>query len=232
MAKVNRPPDVFAEIRELEKRIRVLENANRATNTSIKGGTLSILDDQGRLVASIGDHKFSDGSTHTGLVVVSPDAVDKGALVAGWDPTPGSFQATVFDAAGNPVFATNANVPGIGHPYLTAAMYPVTQTMVPNTSWTTLFAARLHMHAAAIKADFYGVADSASTGAARLLVDGVQIGSTVTLPTNTATEYTIGPAVVSGWTFDSEVYVELQVQRTAGTGNVGLSPLLLLNREP
>lgn len=227
MSVVNRAPDLFAEFREHERRLRVLENSNRLTSASLKGGTLTVLDASGNVVGKLG--VLANGAT--GFQAFAPGGSGHAELGVFEDIPSGQPQIIIRDGQGNACVALNNQQAGLGHPYLTAALYPITQTVTASTSFVTLFAARVHMQAAAIMLDFYGLADSASTGAARLLVNGVQLGSTMVLPTNTDNEYTIGPAVVPGWTFDSEVYVELQVQRTAGTGNVGASPLLLLNRE-
>lgn len=232
MSRVVKQPDIIQTLLDIQRRIRILEAAPRLTASNIQtngNSRLSVTDANGNLVVQMGDFAAGFG---TGFLAKAPGGSGLAELAVYQNPGSGNPQIAVFDNAGNPVFALNNAQPGLGHPYMHAALYPLAETTTASTSFVTLYQGQVYLQAAALQCDFYAFADSASTGAARLLVGGVQLGSTVVVPTSTNQSYTIGPLVVPGWSFGQTVYVELQIERTAGTGNVGLTPIRLLNREP
>lgn len=151
-----------------------------------------------------------------------------GSLALGmYDPNPADgFQQflAMFDRNGNIIVSDDTNSGfGLARPHLAHAFYPSrAQDFLKSTaaSWETVWRARVEKQQPQIYGECWGATDtSGTTGQVRLMVNGVQLGATQNAVAGTVMQFQFGPAVVAG-NFGDTLNVELQAQRTAGTGNV------------
>lgn len=152
----------------------------------------------------------------SGLIMFRPDGSE--SLVVG------SGGVGVKDTAGNIVFSTDATSgQGLARPYIPAAFYParngdfLTSTAA---SFETVWRAKLGKQQPKLYAECWAFADTAgTTGQVQVMVNGVQLDATASVTNSAVTLFTFGPAAVAG-AFGVTLNVEIQAQRTAGTGNI------------
>jgi hypothetical protein len=126
MPKINdRPGDLPTIIKRLEQRIRALEAAPRASLTSVRGGHVTFLRDDGTVIVKIGE--LEGGSV--GLLVQRQDGspgltVYNGRTAANPDPNAPEFIA-IWDNAENIVVSDDANAGfGLARPWLNYPAFP------------------------------------------------------------------------------------------------------------
>lgn len=225
MSKVNRAPDLFAEIRDLQKRIRVLENANRLTSASIKSGELKVYDSTGEEALRVGDFTYGGLPAH-GLSSYRPD----GSLILGvgtFDAVSTSMVAN--DQNGRTVFALDeGGEGGLARPYFAMPFYPANSTGLWPTVATAGFVAlwRSEMILWQTRADvaFAAICTGTAQGQAQVFVNGVGFGSPVAVTSTSAATFVISGVVLPAVTSDCVVSIGAQV--TSGTGTIGVCPLL------
>lgn len=88
------PESLMTRISDLERRLRALERSPQLTSSSIRDGTLSILDGDGTTTVEVGD------STVLGMTVRNPDTGIE-SLTAGYDPSTTGSAVITYDTAGN-----------------------------------------------------------------------------------------------------------------------------------
>jgi hypothetical protein len=201
------PPSLAGLFQDLERRIGILERANKLIVSSIVGGTLRVLDDAQEPVVLLG---------------LLPTSI--------YDPTATSG-LRVYSAGGTgsaPVLSVN-QLNGFAFPWLSNEWKNPTDSVVVTsgtfaTQWTAtnelifsreiLFRVRL-------------VVDASTTAEARVLVTGVdgsgggQIGDTLALSASTdaVREYRFGHGQTIG---GGPLMFSLQVRRVTGAGNVAV----------
>lgn len=245
MPVVIKQPDLMQVVLNIQKRLRVLENGTRLTSSSIQTNGASALTvfgapppatpgATGPRVAQLGDIPFSDGS-HRGMAAFSTGG-DGAAFAATTDPS-GKFNVVTYDANGNAVFSMNTAAPGMGRPYLPVALFPIKAASLESsqsaTFETVLQGAAVQTHAAL---DFLGqvAADAATTGEMKLLVNGAQVGATISIPAGVFTDFEITPTTIPGSVGGSYTFLSfaIQLRRLTGTGSVYVAPTWLQMREP
>jgi hypothetical protein len=112
MAEVNKSIDQLeARVRELERIVAALATAPRATNTSVKGGSFTILDDSGNEVVVL------DGN---GLRVINTSGIVQARVGA---LSGGGYGVEVDNAAGTPI-SVNSTLFGASVGIQTGSMIP------------------------------------------------------------------------------------------------------------
>lgn len=223
------PQNLLDEINELKRRLRVLETAGRL-GASSTDGTIAVRNDAGEMVASFGQdpsntathgihaHDATTGETvaklgEVQLTNIAPAGteVDQGLLVQG---------AT----GGDIVLATRTR--GLIVPSLQFGWQaPNTFTAITAASFTTVWQCILSsLPSTAIRVQGTIGCDAGTTGEVRLNIGGTILSSAVTLPAATFTNYDFKLDMVgNGAPLGSGPHtINLQVRRTAGTGNVNV----------
>lgn len=145
-----------------------------------------------------------------------------------YDPLPGSGGYNQFlawwDRTGHVIISDDTDSgQGLARPYLSGVGYPAQPRHWPSTasgSYEVLYRARYAKQHPRLCVQAWGTTDTAgTTGQMQVMVNGVQLGATQSLNSTSVTEFVFGPTAVDG-TFGQYLNVELQAQRTAGTGNV------------
>lgn len=133
-----------------------------------------------------------------------------------------------YDRGGNVVLADDTNSgQGIARPYIPGVFYQARSGDWPTTTSTTfetVYRMRLPKQQPRLLLRAWGVSDTAEgVGELRVMVNGTQLGSTVTTAYGTVTEYLFGPTAVDGAHL-STLVVEIQARLASGTGGVQCAP--------
>ncbi len=209
---------IAAKLRDLQAQIDALRGAAPNRNSAISdGGDLTVLDPNGNQVVKVGH----DSSGSRGFALTSEAGVDM--LDFGISTlTPGRPVLDLNDSTGALAFATDPANDGTGifWPFMQAPFAPMTIALWPfNTTgtFTNVAQASSYRFSQAFTAYARLVCDSGATaGQARLLVDGVQVGSTATVGTSVTDGIFSG---LTGGLIRSPAFLQIQTRVTAGAGN-------------
>ncbi|MER7280425.1 hypothetical protein ABT369_38910 [Dactylosporangium sp. NPDC000244] len=192
-------------VRKLESDLRELRAARRLESASIDSGAVIVRDTGGGILAQLGDL----GNGHRGAVLYDRSA---------------NFVVSDDEAAHR----------GLARPYipLHAGALSVPDSTTTSATFADVVAGSAILQHAGLYAHLLVRASDGTTGGeVRLVVNGVQVGATLTVGLGAFAEATIGPAAVSsalGPTYSSILRIAVQARRTAGTGTVGVRLLSLL----
>lgn len=139
------------------------------------------------------------------------------------------------DRNGNAVIADDTDSgQGIARPYLPGVFYParnVDWPKVTNTSFETVFRAQVPKQQPKLYVRAWGWNDTAgATGEIKVLVNGIQLSTTVTTGNAAVTEYLFGPAAVDGAHLSSLV-VEIQARMVSGGGSLQVGAAQVQSRQ-
>lgn len=230
MGQVNQPSNLLDRIIRLEKRVEKIWKKVGLASAVIRKGGLTLLDDAYlRMVDDNNDEIVYIGPDDEGKQIIRIRR-EGGADVLYtyttgdrqfWALTDNARQIIVSDDA---VSGQGIARPWIPIPVLTTRFDQIPST--PNTDWEQLQSTAFRPK----QSPFWRVNLKHTTtapdtaGEARLILDGVQVGTTVTVNwTNNWTD--IGPFPVPG-THMSQHHLELHCRRTAGTGRVGANMIV------
>lgn len=202
MSKINRPPDLGREIAALRKRIAILENAPRLTASSIRtngNSRLGVITAAGETVLHAGDVNVNAGGTQPGFALFRPSALGGTAAISAvaLPSAPGGFQAGIYDQNGQPLLTPNETTGwGVEAPAYTFPMYANTLAAWPSTTSTTAVAL-LQGYMVTTHSYFtiggFAFCPAGTTGQISLQLDGVNVGSPISIPAN----------VVTAWAFNA-----------------------------
>lgn len=224
---------------DIVRRVRNLESARPLESAAITrggiqvtgGGTLTVVDTDGRTVAVLGalptQYNRADGSRQPGLVFYREDG-STAVFLGDANPTVSPFQQAlqITDRAGRAVLADDTNSGhGLANPHITGCTLQDTNTATwPATTaatWTTIAYGYYEVQNPLLSWSFGLQADTGTTGQFRLLVNSSQVGTTQTVTAGFATWSPLPVSLVAaGNAIGSIPLIELQAQRTAGTGTV------------
>jgi hypothetical protein len=228
------PPDLWREIdRRIQAAVGQALRSGPLRNASITDGSLTIQngsvmvrypETQGGDVAVYWGNIVStvDGSyLGTGELVQKPDGTDIASF--SWDASDGTQTVHLHDDQNNVIIGNDkVTGQGLSRPLIPGVFYPAQFANFVGTSsttWVTLWRARMTKQLGQLYVRAWAGNDtSGGTGQVRVLVDGVQFGSTVTTGL-TITESQYGPAPIAG-DHATSVVVEIQAQMVSGTGTV------------
>jgi len=237
------PGDVKRRLDELERLVREQMAGRRLAAATLGSGGLvvgpgaavSVHDAQGNLIARLGDLEvFGPGLRGTWL----GRAGGRTALAAygtGVDGDNG-FVA-LYDLSGNYILTDDtASRRGLARPYIGYQVGEVTPPTAVTTSVT------FEDLAAGVNAVQHPVmyaqllvrsSDASTTGEVRVMVDGVQVGDTLTVQGGSYQYASIGPASVpvSEDTYGQLHAIAVQARRTGGAGTIGVRVMSLLGLE-
>ena len=226
MGQVNQPSNLLDRIIRVEKRVEEIWKKVGLASAVIRRGGLTLLEDAYLRMVDDNNHE---------IVYIGPDNEGKqiirirregGAEVLYTYTAQGGRQFwALTDNAQQIVFSDDAvSGQGIARPWIPI---PVQTTRfddlpsTPNTNWDQLqsTAWRPKQHPFWKASVSHCVDNPDTTGEARLMLDGVQVGNAITVAwLNAWTD--VGPFPVPG-THMSLHQLELHCRRTAGTGRVG-----------
>lgn len=200
--------DAFlAELTDLRRRLTDLERAARMPNTSQRGGTFELLDDQGRPVFYFGTFTRGASPPSYGVQGVIP-----GGAGAGSSPTVLEIDDDGLEA------------PYLDLPYAKASDFvPVTAGAFANI-WVG-HAALIVARAVAVRLTI-GV-DAATTGEVRIVAGGIA-SAVVNCPGGAFTNPDYAMLLPANSIGTGPLTVEVQARRTAGAGNVNVYPPIVM----
>ncbi len=223
MGVVNQPENLLTRIKDLERQVRELRRGS-LFNAAITNGGLEVRTPDGDVILRAGDMDIG-GQTAYGMPIFRRN----GTLQARFfDTAGGDGYWSFFDESGN-IVASNDTVSGFGlaRPYLTGSFMPfseVSSPPIPITSATFVITHRAHFprQHPRVRVLLLCDSDADTTGEVILTQSGVQVGPTVTVDA-ASNIYTWLEAPVTG-AFTHMLYLDIQVRRTGGTGNVRVAP--------
>jgi hypothetical protein len=245
MTQYNLPEDVLDIIKGLEKRVDKLEKLARTGATTIDNGALLMKKD-GKLIVAIGDLKAAgynyptpDGSSQMGLIINR----DTGELALSlWDSTPtgpdGYQQHMSFwDRTGHIILGDDTTSGwGLALPWLPGALWLQTNPIAwwPNTidaafgsAWDCFYRVK-HPK---LYINFMMYVDSATTGEAKLLIDNVQYGPTISLAGAGYATYDQTLLLDQAMLQTGFKQIQIQSRRVSGTGKVYVTPRMMYGRQ-
>lgn len=228
MPRVVKQPDIMQVILDLQKRIRILENSPRLTAASITtngNSALKVFNSSGTEVAAIGDLAGSaPGTVIPGFAVYRPNGTP-GLVGAASSPV---SQFGIQDNSANVVCQTNETTGfGLQSPAISFPMYANTVASWPST--TGAVAVPLLQGFAPVTHSRYSIQGFAfcptgTTGEVSLQVDGVAVGSPVSIPTNTIAVWSyVLQAMNTGLGFDSLSNLVVYGRAVTGAGAISVS---------
>lgn len=242
------PPGLLERIRQIiADEVGKLLRSGLLRNASISEGGLTIKGGFLRLLASVTGTTLlyvgpygppgPDGTVQQGFVLRRADGT---AALVMYDAVPGNdgglFNQAVgwYGRTGGVVFADDTDSgQGIARPYLSTPFYRARNTdwpTVTDTTWVTIERARLAKQQPRLLVQAWAVATAGGTAQMRVTVNGVELAPPVNVSGSLVTEYTFGPAAVTG-AHMSSLTVELQVQMTSGPGGVQAAASRLEGRQ-
>ncbi|MEY2454359.1 MAG: hypothetical protein QOD92_3933 [Acidimicrobiaceae bacterium] len=161
MAESNRPEDFATRLADIESQLRILGTAPRATHTSVKGGSFTILDDAGKTVVVL---------DRDGLKMY--DATGQLRTRAGYINVASGYGLSVLDAAGALHFEVNDD--GYRQPWLATPWRDNTfSKATASGAFVALWAARMEILESRGVSTWLGwQTDGATTGEIRLRSSG------------------------------------------------------------
>lgn len=243
MPNVDRPRDenyLNRKLEEFDRRLRALETAPRLPLSSIKGGQMLILDDNGNVVAALGKDpntgqtrittSFPNGNSALFSGITSSGSVEtwlfrasgEMALRIGGNPNQPQFLA-IIDRQGNGVVSDDTvSGQGLATPYIPLPLpLNMAYSSWPNTtasSWSRMAASQIYLQHPKIRVVGLAFADTAgTTGQVR-----VRIGGSVTLGTVNVSNSFVNIDITNthGLPWQTFAELDLEGQRTAGTGTI------------
>lgn len=240
------PPDFMEQVRKIarEEAAKILRSAPLKNSSisegglTIKGGALRInypASQGGQNAAYFGDLIDGTGSyVGTGFLFEAPDGGDIASF--SYNSVTGGQTTNLHDSQGNVVIGNDVDSgQGIARPYVpmggfARARYADWSISSTSATFETLWRGEMiKQHPRMSVATLSSMDTSGSTGEVRVLVDGVQMGSTQTIGFAQTTSL-IGPAAVAG-SHMKLLVVEVQGRVATGTGALRVEPLHCLGRQ-
>lgn len=179
-------------------------------------------------------YSVADGSYQgTGFLVQAPDGTD--LVTFRTDEQFGTTMQNIYDSNGRVIFGNDAaSAQGLARPYLPGAFYPTRYAdmtvSTPSGTFETLFAATIHKQLPRLAVGVTATMDTTgATGELRVLVNGVQLGTTVSASFVIAGA-AFGPVAVAG-AHMATLQVEIQGRRTSASGALRIMPNYLVGMQ-
>ncbi|GAA2141640.1 hypothetical protein GCM10009760_26010 [Kitasatospora kazusensis] len=214
MSTVNLPDSLHLHFADLERRLRILENTSRVSAVGSSGTMTTYSAATGAAISRLG--VLPNGES--GLQVARDDGTTALQVAANGQA---HQQLTITDRAGNVLLSDDIAGAGLGRPWL-----PVPASIAAPLAFTSAAAVPaydltyIRQHAKLVT-QFYAWADTGTTGTVSLVntTGGTAALGTMSIDSTTTGLTIIGPVPVSG-AYGTTQAVQLQIQRTTGTGTV------------
>ncbi len=232
MGVINQPEDLLTRIRDLERQVKELRRGS-LSNAAISSGALEVRTPDGFLIARIGEFD-ADGTPATGMEIYRRS----GGLQARFFDTTGAGGGgywAMFDEAGHVIMSEDTvSGEGLATPYIPYTAQSYANMLSPPVLTTSATFANMHRIEGPKQHPYIRVklltdSDADTTGEVILVQGGSQIGGTVTVPLND-NSYRWIDAPVTG-SHMSDLTVDVQARRTAGTGNVRVGIAFAVGRQ-
>jgi hypothetical protein len=233
------PGALTRRVAELEKLVQQMSTASslayatidRGGVTVTNGGSLQVVDTDGHVVAYVGalpsPFNRSDGSAQPGMALYREDG-SLAALLGDANPLTLPYKQSfqIVDRANRIVVADDTNggkglaVPWVGGGLIMGDTNVSKWPQTTSSSFLSVSFGYYRIQNPRVQWDIQYVADSATAGQVRLMVNGIQVDTTQTVGTAFGlwTRYMV--AIPGTWNVGDIVGVDLQARRTSGTGIV------------
>lgn len=199
---------------------------------TIRNGALVVESDAGQTSAFFGGiyPATPDGKRQPGFILYREDGSKAAAM---YDPAPGPTPSdykqffALYDRDGNIVLSDDTETGlGLARPYVPFFFYSARFTDTPqvtsSATFETLWLATAYKQNPISYVAAASVASAGTTGEVRVLVNGVQLGTTQSV-TSTSAAHAFGPSLVTGDAF-STLTVQIQARVTSGAGSLRILP--------
>lgn len=226
--QVNQPSNLLDRVKRLERQYQRLWKSPSLSSATIAQGGLTLLTDAFlRMVDDNNDEIVYIGPDEQGKQIIRVRREGGTDVLYTYTAASGRQYWALTDNAGEIVIGDDADSgQGIARPWIPVPVQTVIfdhLPSTPSTTWEPLQTTgwRPKQHPFWEATITHSVTAPDTTGQARLLLDGAQVGPTIPVGWNSDWTY-VGPFPVPG-THMSHHLLELQARRTAGTGRVGAS---------
>lgn len=231
MGATNQPTNLLDRIDAVEGRVSEIWKKIGLAAATIAGGGLTLIQSAFlKMVDSSGVQILYIGPDSLGRQIVALRRDGGATVLYTYFVGPGQQYWTLTDRTENQIFADDAvSAVGIARPHLTMPTRIARWDQLPGsdqpTFETVVETAYFDKQQPKATVQIQTCSSvSGTSGEARLMLDGVQIGATISVGF-TVSFTNIGPFDVPG-TFMSQHRLELQCRRTVGTGKVGASMIV------
>lgn len=232
MPPINQPADLDRTLADLQRQVDELKHlvsltTSRGSLILPAGTNLGVVDVDGQILVFVGSFQTlrPDGQQEQG-VRINRDDGSAVLTVQNFTGTAEGYQQflALWDRAQQIILSDDtASGNGLARPYVPIPLTETRHTDWPKVTdaafvpvWDSSFFYKVNARA---WVDLRVGSDvSGTTGEVRVLVDGVQVGTTQTVGF-TIEGKRVGPFVVPGKAYTSHT-IEVQARRTAGTGNI------------
>lgn len=241
MTQYNMPEDVLDYVKRLEKRVVNLEKLTRSSNTSIDSGALIIKGNDGQIIGVFGDIMKAglippDGTSQMGFLFYRTDGTL--ALSLYDSSMTGEFGQYIglFDQRQEPLLLEDFRTGyGLARPFFAGPpIYNPDPSMWPATTSSAFVGSQeawMFFNNPGVYVDFLMNCSAAdTTGEARLMINGVQYGPTISGGFGYSSfnqKLLLPESLVSEQWYN----VNIQHRRTAGTGSVATAYRILYNTQ-
>ncbi len=232
MGKVNHTEDLASRIKGLEARLAALERGRPMAGAAISQGNLDVRTPDGESIMRAGEIPYGDQTAY-GVEIRRRSG---GLQARFFDTDSGDGYAAIFDEQGSVVFSEDTNSGfGIACPYLQVAAMPYSSVLSPpqtTTSGTFTPLHRLHFQLQQpwLRTHLICQTDVGTTGEVQLAISGVPVTASPTPLDAGISDYkTVDARIVGGQR--SFQYVDVEVRRTAGAGNVRVAVAFASGRQ-
>lgn len=224
--------DIMREIADLKRQIQELRAERKLGASTIESGTLRVVDNNGTIVALIGDlSEFSPGQRGFWLGRPGPEP-SQAISVFGTGEGGDSGFVGVWDREGNYIVTDDAESGrGLGRPYLPVTFAEITAPTATTTSatFTDLAIGYGPLHHPVLYVLLLVQSGAGTAGEARITLNGAAVGAVATIGTAVFTTATIGPFDVPTPPDYSQINdFRIQARRTAGANSVGVRVISVL----
>lgn len=201
---------------------------------TIKGGALKVLYSAGQLAVYFGGLVTGTTYAGTGLLIQEPNGIDIASF--SYNEVTGTHTANLHDGQNNVIVGNDSfSGQGLARPYVpqggwARARYADWNIATTSATFETLWRGEMFkQHPKISVATLSSMDTSGSTGELRVVVDGVQMGTTQTIGF-AQTVSLIGPDVVAG-VHMKVLTVEIQGRVASGAGALKVEPLHCFGRQ-
>ncbi len=223
MGHTNQPEDLGTRLRALEQQVKDLRRATLASAV-ISSGSLEVRDPtDGHVIIRVGVHDYGGGPV-PGFAIFRTDG-----STAFWafdtSSGDGGYVAIYDDQQNEVVRPDTIAGQGLATPWLSHHVTPWSRVLTPpetttSGTFTTLWRSHLTKQHAQFRVRLVAKCAADTSGEVRLAVGGTQVSSTLGLPVANYQYHDIY-ATVDGFHL-SDVSLDVDARRTAGTGTVGI----------
>lgn len=223
MGRTNQPEDLLTRIKDLERRVSELQRGQTQHGSVLSQGSFEVKTPDGHTIMKCGQFVYYDEVVY-GMAVFRHDGTTQ---FWSYDSPSGGGFTSFWDEAQNILFSSDTvSGQGLARPYIPLRVMPYSEVLGAAPVTVSATFERLHrIHGEKqhpkIKLQIITRSAADTTGEVQLAIGGVNISDVITVPLGDNTYRGMIGVVPGG--FLSELFIDVEARRTAGTGNVSVA---------